>query len=208
MGATDSAAPCAMLLDLAVFLTPLLQVRQTRIASGAGLLREGFDEEEAAETTIQLIFFDGEEAFRIWTDTDSIYGARCIPSSASSQSAIAETTKPPRHLASLWESTYLSATHPLTRNRRFGTMPTVLNTIDHLVLLDLLGNTHSRILSYYRETDWLFEEMANADRRLREAGLVEVEVGEDGWFGTQRMHKGMIGDDHTPVSRDANTHKL
>ena len=26
--------------------------------------------------SLQLIFFDGEEAFRHWTATDSIYGAR------------------------------------------------------------------------------------------------------------------------------------
>ncbi len=41
--------------------------------------------------------------------------------------------------------------------------------------------------------------MQAADRRLREAGLVEVEHGEDGWFGDAKMHKGMIGDDHLPV---------
>ncbi len=76
----------------------------------------------------------------------------------------------------------------------------MLNTIDHLVLLDLIGNSHSRILSYYRETDWLFAEMASADRRLREAGLVEVETGQEGWFASSKGHKGMIGDDHTPVS--------
>lgn len=76
----------------------------------------------------------------------------------------------------------------------------MLNTIDHLVLLDLLGNSHARIFSYYRETDWLFAQMDGADRRLREAGLIEVESGEDGWFGNRKMHKGMIGDDHVPVS--------
>ena len=87
--------------------------------------------------------------------------------------------------------------------RRFGPLPTVLDTIDHLVLLDLLGNTFSRIYSYYRETDWLFAEMAGADRRLREAGLVEVERRADEWFGSAKMHKGMIGDDHLPVSTEA-----
>ena len=71
--------------------------------------------------------------------------------------------------------------------------------MDHLILLDLLGNSHSRILSYYRETDWLHDEMANADQRLRELGLVDVESGEEGWFGMTRMGKGAIGDDHVPV---------
>lgn len=67
-----------MLLDLAAALTPLLRTRRSRVSSGTGILRDGFDEEEAAETTLQFIFFDGEEAFRDWTDTDSIYGARFV----------------------------------------------------------------------------------------------------------------------------------
>lgn len=65
-----------MLLDLAENITPLLKARKDRIESGNGILREGFDEEILAETTLQIVFFDGEEAFHDWTDTDSIYGAR------------------------------------------------------------------------------------------------------------------------------------
>lgn len=42
--------------------------------------------------------------------------------------------------------------------------------------------------------------MADADKRLREAGLVQVESGEEGWFSMNRMGPGMIGDDHVPVS--------
>jgi len=34
------------------------------------------EELEAAETTVQLVFFDGEEAFKDWTEKDSVYGAR------------------------------------------------------------------------------------------------------------------------------------
>ena len=65
-----------MLLDLAEAMTPLLQARQERIRNGNAILREGYDEEELGETTLQILFFDGEEAFHEWTDTDSIYGAR------------------------------------------------------------------------------------------------------------------------------------
>jgi len=38
------------------------------------------EEEDAAQTTLQLVFFDGEEAFKDWTDTDSIYGSRYVVS--------------------------------------------------------------------------------------------------------------------------------
>nr|KIR83908.1 glutaminyl cyclase [Cryptococcus tetragattii IND107] len=177
IGATDSAAPCAILLSIAEFLTPLLNSRQSRISSGQPFLRDGFDEEEEAETTVQIIFFDGEEAFHDWTDTDSIYGAR--------------------YLAEEWSETYLPPAHPLTR-RRMHPHPTILSTIDHLVLFDLLGNKHSSIRSFFRETDWLFDRLASGDERLREARLIEVEKGEDTWFRTEKGRKGMVGDDHIP----------
>ena len=31
---------------------------------------------QASDLTLQFVFFDGEEAFEEWTETDSIYGAR------------------------------------------------------------------------------------------------------------------------------------
>ena len=64
LGATDSALPCALLVDLAHSLNSLLK-REIGPASGE---------------TLQLIFLDGEEAFDRWTATDSIYGARRLSS--------------------------------------------------------------------------------------------------------------------------------
>jgi len=152
----------------------LFASRKTRVDSGMGILRDGFDEDELAETTLTLLFLDGEEAFHDWTDTDSTYGAR--------------------HLAALWEDTYVSP----SSLRRYDRLPNFLDSIDHFVLLDLLGNSHSRIYSSYRETDWLHDMMSDADRRLRDAGLVEVEPREEGWFQGMRMNPGMIADDHLP----------
>ena len=51
-------------------LDPLFDERQKRLEAGLE------DDEDVAETTLQLLFLDGEEAFRDWTATDSIYGAR------------------------------------------------------------------------------------------------------------------------------------
>ncbi|KAF8758907.1 Peptidase family M28 [Rhizoctonia solani] len=111
VGATDSAAPCAMLLDLAQTLDGLLNERQKRIDAG----QEDEDDNEAVNTTLQIIFFDGEEAFKDWTHTDSLYGAR--------------------HLAEKWATTYLEP----SSKRKLYPVQTVLSTIEHFVLLDLLG---------------------------------------------------------------------
>ncbi len=61
-----------MLLDLAEALNPMLDARAARLKNKQATT----EEEDAAETTLQLVFFDGEEAFKDWTDTDSIYGSR------------------------------------------------------------------------------------------------------------------------------------
>uniref|UniRef100_A0A8W8I4T7 glutaminyl-peptide cyclotransferase n=1 Tax=Magallana gigas TaxID=29159 RepID=A0A8W8I4T7_MAGGI len=61
IGATDSAVPCAILLDLAIQLNCLFEKAQG---------------EKARDITPQIVFFDGEEAYNTWSATDSIYGAR------------------------------------------------------------------------------------------------------------------------------------
>ncbi|KAM7074547.1 glutaminyl-peptide cyclotransferase-like protein isoform 1-T1 [Ciconia maguari] len=66
LGATDSAVPCAILLELAAALDrPLLHTKDRTLGSRQG-----------AEVTLQLLFLDGEEAFEDWSVTDSLYGAR------------------------------------------------------------------------------------------------------------------------------------
>ncbi|TXT10919.1 hypothetical protein VHUM_01670 [Vanrija humicola] len=177
IGATDSSAPCATLIDVAEALTPLLKARKERIAAGTPLLSATHDEEDAAETTLQIIFFDGEEAFHEWTDTDSVYGSR--------------------HLAEKWDAEYLPPTHDFVR-RRLAPRPTVLDTVDVLVLLDLLGAPRPSITSYYRETDWMFLQLAAADDKLRAAGLVEKGLKEQ-WFSKYfGFAGGGIDDDHRP----------
>ncbi|OAF71833.1 hypothetical protein A3Q56_00376 [Intoshia linei] len=55
VGATDSAVPCAMLIEFAHNIFNIL---------------------EQSRYTYEFIFFDGEEAFENWDDNDSLYGAR------------------------------------------------------------------------------------------------------------------------------------
>ncbi|GFO48678.1 glutaminyl-peptide cyclotransferase [Plakobranchus ocellatus] len=57
VGAMDSAVPCAILVNLARQLNVLLRFLQSDI-------------------TLQMVFFDGEEALWVPTPTDSLYGSR------------------------------------------------------------------------------------------------------------------------------------
>lgn len=60
VGATDSAVPCALLLEL----VQALDVMLSRI------------KQQAAPVTLQLLFLDGEEALKEWGPKDSLYGSR------------------------------------------------------------------------------------------------------------------------------------
>ena len=71
IGATDSAAPCAMLLHIARSLDSALTKKWTAMSSWTTS-----DLEESSG--IQILLLDGEEAFETWTHTDSLYGARAL----------------------------------------------------------------------------------------------------------------------------------
>ncbi|KAL9120747.1 MAG: hypothetical protein Q9187_002700 [Circinaria calcarea] len=75
IGATDSAAPCAMLLQAARSVDKALTKKWAKLQTD-----EDFDNYSAEELRngLQIIFLDGEEAFQSWTATDSIYGARSL----------------------------------------------------------------------------------------------------------------------------------
>ncbi|KAF2633806.1 hypothetical protein BU25DRAFT_381559 [Macroventuria anomochaeta] len=72
IGATDSAAPCAMLMWVAKVVDGYVQ----RMYDEMQALEEGGTVE--MDMGIQILLLDGEEAFQQWTDTDSLYGARSL----------------------------------------------------------------------------------------------------------------------------------
>lgn len=74
----------------------------------------------------------------------------------------------------------------------------MLSTIEHLVLLDLLGSPAPTIMQWYHETGWLFNEMKRADERLRASGVVKRASGGE-WFSPLSFG-GTIEDDQVPVS--------
>lgn len=155
------------------------------------------DDEDVAETTLQLVFFDGEEAFKDWTATDSIYGARFVIRAAFECSNDLSSS---RHLAERWATTYL-APHP---KRRLMSSTNQISTIEHLVLLDLLGNSRPRIRSYFLSTAWLFDSLASVEYRLGQSGAFDDARpwdSQDSYFvpRTGQEHNwGFIEDDHLP----------
>nr|ADD38543.1 Glutaminyl-peptide cyclotransferase [Lepeophtheirus salmonis] len=92
LGAIDSAVPCAQMMNVAHTLRNVLQNRK------------------AKDISLQLVFFDGEEAFVNWNKKDSIYGAR--------------------HMAQNWTEQKVVFGNEVGRT---------LDRIDLFVLLDLLG---------------------------------------------------------------------
>lgn len=69
IGATDSAAPCAIIMHAARSVDEALTKKWAAMeAEGSNGLEE--------EKGVQILLLDGEEAFVSWTNDDSLYGAR------------------------------------------------------------------------------------------------------------------------------------
>jgi len=66
LGATDSAVPCSIMIEIAYALNKTLNLLKQQQQSSSKI----------HDVTLQLLFFDGEEAFVNWSPTDSLYGAR------------------------------------------------------------------------------------------------------------------------------------
>ncbi|GAA5846499.1 hypothetical protein JCM3766R1_002510 [Sporobolomyces carnicolor] len=161
VGATDSAVPCAILYDVAESLTGWLDRRKEFVVRDRGG-EEGFDARQAE--TLEIILFDGEEAFEEWSATDSIYGARHLvdewskPPPSSSSSSSYDNNKQQRQN----ESPSAVLVEPKTR----------LERVSHLVLLDLLGARNPVVRNFYANTAWLFDEFKHSEDKLYQAGLL------------------------------------
>lgn len=121
---------------------------------------------------LKLIFFDGEEAFKYWSPTDSIYGAR--------------------HLANLLEKD-----RSLSDNNE---MVNELQRMDLLVLLDLIGVPDPKFYSYFKETEKWYIRLADAEERLAEMGqLRQYSRGhpQQIYFSRRSFPSG-VEDDHVP----------
>ncbi|KAK4146287.1 kinase-like domain-containing protein [Dichotomopilus funicola] len=178
VGATDSAAPCAVLMDVARAVEGYL-ARMWAEGDGKGKGKgkgEGAGVDGESVEGVQILLLDGEEAFVAWTDEDSLYGSRA--------------------LAAEWESTV----HPAR-----STFRNPMQQISLFVLLDLLGSANPVIPSYFQNTHWAYQRMAAIEGRLRQFELLESKPGpsapflpESGKMATQFNGRGFVGDDHVP----------
>lgn len=75
IGAIDSAAPCAMLMQVARSVDGALTKKWSEKRNTHDLDSLDADDNHKG---VQVILLDGEEAFLHWTATDSVYGARAL----------------------------------------------------------------------------------------------------------------------------------
>nr|XP_033794568.1 glutaminyl-peptide cyclotransferase [Geotrypetes seraphini] len=158
VGATDAAVPCAMLLEMARALDDRLLSLKNNSASRPDL-------------SLQLIFFDGEEALYQWSAYDSLYGSR--------------------HLAQKMATT----AHPSG-----ATNTNQLQGIDLLVLLDLIGAQNPSFPNYFQNTARSFRRLQFIERKLHRLGLLKNHPSEVQYFQSN-LHARQVADDHVPFLR-------
>ncbi|CAK6434909.1 unnamed protein product [Pipistrellus nathusii] len=158
VGATDSAVPCAMMLELARALDK--QLLSLKNVSDSKL-----------DLSLQLIFFDGEEAFLHWSPQDSLYGSR--------------------HLAEKMAST----PHPPgARNTN------QLHGMDLFILLDLIGAPNPTFPNFFPNSARWFARLQAIEYELHELGLLKAHSLERRYFQNHGNGR-EIQDDHLPFLR-------
>lgn len=168
IGAIDSAAPCAMIMHAMRSIDSALDKKW------ADMKAQGIDPSLEEQRGIQVFFLDGEEAFKTWSASDSLYGARSM--------------------AEAWDHQIYPA---------MSTFKTPLSAISLFVLLDLLGSKGPYIQSYYPTTHWAYQGLGTLEQRLRSMKVLKAGFGEP-WFidSSKDSHQikayGGIQDDHLP----------
>jgi glutaminyl-peptide cyclotransferase len=111
-----------------------------------------------------------------------------------------------RNLVSQWKTSFWKPSTLSSRDelgpRRFKsfTQPTRrIDTIEHFVLLDLLGTPNPQIPSYYKDTSWLHSELMDLEKRLRDSQAFTPDGRNHGSpFMSSKPSWGQIEDDHLP----------
>lgn len=162
LGATDSAVPCAMLLKLSETFNKSFRSSES-------------EELDVAKDSLGLrfIFFDGEEAFENWSQTDSLYGSRHLAQKWSSQSA-------PGHCPGKNE----------------------LSRIELFVLLDLIGTVDTTFVMYNRPLKHHYEAMQSYEKSyLTKSGLTAGQAKRESAFKGRYVPLDFVEDDHVPFKQ-------
>ncbi|KAJ5757942.1 uncharacterized protein N7511_006636 [Penicillium nucicola] len=168
IGGIDSAAPCAMIMHA------MRSIDAALAKKWSSMKEQGLDESLEDAHGIQVIFLDGEEAFKEWSHSDSLYGARA--------------------LATHWDDQFYPA---------MSAFKTPLSSISLFVLLDLLGSKSPTIQSYYETTHWAYQSLAALEKRFKSLKQFKSSS-TDSWFidsgkdGHKLAPMGGIQDDHLP----------
>lgn len=165
IAATDSAVPCAMMIQTAWNLN-----KEVKKAGNLGL---------------QLIFFDGEEAFINWTDKDSVYGSK--------------------NLVSKWKEI-----EKTQQNRKINNKSEKIRKIDRIncfILLDLIGNeqpyfNHDRKFSKANDLFKRLGELEQHNTLMKQ--FYKLKNKSRYYFNTNRIGQRFLGidDDHMPWYRN------
>ncbi|KAG7158237.1 Glutaminyl-peptide cyclotransferase-like [Homarus americanus] len=123
-----------------------------------------------SDLTLQFLFLDGEEAFREWSEKDSLYGARDL--------AAKMKNRP-------YPDVNIDNTNELHR-------------IDLFVLLDLLGTKDVQFSSYFKNTDRWYARLISFERRMNDLQLLHR---RQFIFRKHTAHTYSIEDDHIPFLR-------
>ncbi|KAJ6180549.1 hypothetical protein N7519_011010 [Penicillium mononematosum] len=168
IGGIDSAAPCAIIMHAMRSIDAALEKKWSALKEQG--LYDYLDEERG----LQVIFLDGEEAFKDWTATDSLYGARA--------------------LATHWDDQVYPA---------MSEFKGPLSSISLFVLLDLLGSKSPTIQSWYETTHWAYQSLGELEKRFKTLKQFKSSSANPWFVDTEKDgHKlspmGGIQDDHLP----------
>ncbi|CAK9297105.1 unnamed protein product [Gordionus sp. m RMFG-2023] len=159
LGATDSAIPCAIMINLAQALSSPIRCNSKN--------RED-------KISLQMLFFDGEEAFDIWSPDDSLYGSR--------------------HMANLYQKQFI----PLGERESNGKI-NMLERIGLFVLLDLIGEKSTRFYDFFPSTNKNFQHLVNIENRLHSYQLLSPSNTLPlRYFTNSNLRSHGVEDDHIP----------
>lgn len=186
LGATDSAVPCAMLLNLgekfkASFReqnnnTPANHQSSVSNRSNNSTTQQG-RQFSSSSLGLRFIFFDGEEAFVEWSASDSLYGSR--------------------HLANTWAK-QRAPSHCST-----SAQTNELDRIELFILLDLIGANDSSFVLYDSANKKHWQEL----RRLEAAHVSTNQLLNSRGpprqvaFRNSYLPLSYVEDDHVPFMR-------